>query len=156
MRTRELIVGLALLVALAFTPGHVAAQGFSQVGFVTFTTDVVITTTTEKDVVYSGPVTVPRQTANVCIMAWAQVTTAASTTTITPRIRRGTGIAGTLVGEANPENVKAAAGSTEFVYELACEDRADVATVDYSFTVQTAAAGANGAALQGGIVVFVR
>lgn len=147
---------LALLVVVALLPSHAQAQGFNQIGFATFTTDVTLTTTTEKDVIYSGPVTAGRQTVNVCIVAWAQLTTGTMTSAVTPRIRRGTGIAGTLVGEANAQTILAAAGSTEPFFEMVCEDRADVATVDYSFTLQQTAASANGSALQGGILVFVR
>lgn len=155
MRTRIALL-VALFVVLALEASHAAAQGFSQIAFATFTTDVTITTTTEKDLVNSGPATTTRQTSNVCVIAWAQVTTGTNTTALTPRIRRGTGIAGTLVGEANAEQVKAAAGSTEALFAFTCEDRADVATVDYSLTVQQTAASANGSALQGGILVFVR
>lgn len=147
---------LVLLVLLALLPGHGQAQGFNQIGFATFSTDVTIVTTTEKDLINSGPVTAARQTVNVCVIAWAQVTTGTNTTALTPRIRRGTGIAGTAVGEANAEQVKAAAGSTEPMFILVCEDRSDVATVDYSLTVTQTAASANGSALAGGILVFVR
>jgi hypothetical protein len=75
---------------------------------------------------------------------------------VTPRIRRGTTTSGTLVGEANAEQVKAAAGSTEPFFITVCEDRSDVATVDYNLTLQQTAASANGSALQGTILVFVR
>lgn len=148
-----LLVGLGLC-ALAFGAAH--AQGFSQVAFATFTTDVTLTTTSETSVVASGPASVPRQSANVCVLAWAQLTTGTNTTAVTPRIRRGTTTSGTLVNEANAEQVKAAAGSTEPLFAAFCEDRADVATVDYNFTLQQTAASANGSALSGWILVFVR
>ncbi len=135
-------------------PGH--AQGFRQVGFATFTTDVTLTTTTETSVVASGPATAPRQTVNVCIYAWAQLTTGAATTTVTPRIRRGSAATGTAVGDAVAITIGAAAGSNEQFAMMVCEDRADVATVEYNFTLAQASATGNGTALQGGILVFVR
>lgn len=155
MRAR-ILVTLLLVVGLVLPPRPATAQGFTQIGMATFTADVAVVTTTEKDVIYSGAVTAPRQTVNVCIIAWAQLTTGTMTTTVTPRIRRGTGITGTVVGEANAETILNTAGSTEKYYLMACEDRSDVASVDYSFTLQQASANGNGAALQGGILVFVR
>lgn len=153
---RRSALALVLALVLGSVPAPARAQGFGQFAFVGFTTDVTITTTTEKDVVYSGGVLMPRDTATVCIIAWAQVTTGSMTTALTPKIRRGTGITGTVVGEANAEQVKAAAGSTEPLFYMACEDRSGVASVDYSFTVTQTGASANGAALSGGILVLVR
>lgn len=151
--------GVAFLLALllaGLAPRPAAAQGFSQVGFTNFTANVAITTTSEISVVSSPPVTLPRDTGSVCILAWVQLTTGTMTTTVTPRIRRETTTGGTLVGEANAVTIGAAAGQTEQFYEMVCEDRANVATVTYNFTVQQAAANADGSALQGGILVFVR
>lgn len=145
---------VALALILAQSPAR--AQGFSQIAFNTSATNVTLTTTSETSIIGSGPANAPRQTVNVCIIAWAQLTTGTSTTTVTPRIRRGTGTGGTLVGEANAETVLAAAGSTEPYFLMACEDRSDVATVDYNFTLQQASADGNGTALQAGILVFVR
>lgn len=151
VRTFALVAILCALLS-----GSSSAQGFSQVAFNTFTADVTLTTTSETSVVASGPAQVPRQTANVCVVAWAQLTTGTNTTAVTPRIRRGTTTGGTLVNEANAEQVKSAAGNTEPMFAAFCEDRADVATVDYNFTLQQTAASANGAALSGWILVFVR
>lgn len=153
---RRLWVLVALLLFAGLTTPRTAAQGFTQYGFTTFTTDVVITTTTETTVVASPPVTAPRDTDDVCIIAWAQLTTGTMTTTVTPRIRQGAAATGTLVGEANAETIKVAAAGTEPFYTMVCETRSNVATVQYNFTLQQAAANANGAALQGGILVLVR
>jgi hypothetical protein len=150
------ILALGVVVALFCGAASLAAQGFSQVGFATFATDVALVTTAETVIVSSGPVTAPRQSVNVCVFAWAQLTTGTGTTSVTPRIRRGTAAAGTLVGEANAQEVLAAAGTTEKYFMLECEDRSNVATVDYSLTLTQAGASANGAALHGGILVFVR
>lgn len=147
---------LGVLLAAAVLGRGVAAQGFTQIAFATFTADVTLTTTTETSLVSSGPATAPRQGIDVCVVGWAQLTTGAGTTTVTPRIRRGTTTSGTLVGEANAEQVKAAAGSTEPFRQIVCEARSDVATVDYNLTLTQAGATGNGTALQGGILVFVR
>lgn len=156
MRRARNIVALLLVTLAALTPPPVAAQGFAQYGFTTFTTDVVVTTTTETSVVASPSVTAPRDADDVCIFAWAQLTTGTMTTTVTPRIRQGTTTSGTLVGEANAETIKVAAAGTEPFFAMVCETRSNVAAVQYNFTLQQAAANANGAALQGGILVLVR
>ena len=127
----------------------------NEIGSATTTTNVTITTTTEAVAISSGEVRVPNQTARIVVIGWAQVTTGAATTTLTPRIRRGTAIKGTLVGEANAEEVKAAAGSTEPVMLIVQEDRANEASVEYSLTVQQASATGNGTILQAGIIVLV-
>lgn len=123
------------------------------VAIATSGTDIAITTTTEKVAASSGPAKLAYQTAKVLIIAALQVTTGANTTGLTARIRRGTAITGTLVGEANVEQVKAAAGSTEVMFLMLAEDRAGEESVEYSLTVQQAAASADGSILQATIVV---
>lgn len=118
-------------------------------------TNVTLTTTSETVIISSAPVKVQRDTCLVHIRAWAQLTTGAATTTVTPRIRRGTAVGGTLVSEANAETVKAAAGSTEpFVIE-AIEERSNVDMVQYSLTLAQASATGDGTALQAGIEVEI-
>lgn len=153
---RVLIALLAAVAALASGAAPARGQGFTQIAFATFTTNVTLTTTTETSLVASGPATAPRQTVNVCVVAWAQLTTGAATTTVTPRIRRGTTTSGTLVGEANAVTIGAAAGSTEQYLAMVCENRVDVVTVDYNFTLTQAGATGDGTAVQGGILVLVR
>ncbi len=116
-------------------------------------TNVTLVTTGETVIISSGPLKMPFQTARAIIKAWAQLTTGAATTTVTPRIRRGTAVGGTLVGEANAEDVKAAAGSTEPFFIMASEARAGEESVEYSLTLQQAAATGNGTVLQAGIEV---
>ena len=125
----------------------------AQINFAT--TDVTLTTTGEAVVVSSGAIVTPFQTHRIVILAWGQLTTGAGTTAVTPRIRRGTATTGTLVGEANAEQVKAAAGSTEPFIILVSEDRADQESVEYSLTLQQTAATGNGTVLQAGILVLV-
>lgn len=149
----RLVVALALVVGVG---APASGQSFNQLAFNTSGTDVALVTTAETAIISSGPALATRQSVNVCVFGYAQLTTGASTTAVTARIRRGVGAAGTLVGEANAEQVKAAAGSTEAFTIMVCEDRADVASVDYTLTLAQTAASANGAALQATILVLVR
>jgi len=119
------------------------------------TVNVTLVTTAETVVVSSGPVKVPRQTCKVLIKAWAQLTTGAATTTVTPRIRQGTAVTGALVSEANPEAVKAVAGSTEPMFIEATEERQNVDTVEYSLTLAQASATGNGTVLEAVIEVEI-
>lgn len=121
----------------------------------TRTTSVTLTTTTETVVISTGPVKVPAQTCLVHIRAWAQLTTGTATTTVTPRIRRGTAITGALVGLATAETAKAAAGGIEPFVAEAIEQRSNEDTVEYSLTLQQASATANGTALQAAITVDI-
>lgn len=111
------------------------------------TTDTPITTTTEQVVAtISGIVTGRKE--DIRLTGNMQVTTGGSTTALTPRIRRGTGITGTVVGEGNPLQVATAAGGTEEL-TLSCVDTArDVSGESYVFTVQQTGAAANGSCLQ--------
>ncbi len=119
------------------------------------TTDVTLVTTAETVVISSGPVPVGRQTCQVLVKAWCQLITGTATTTVTARIRRGTAIGGALVGEANAETLKAAAAGTEPFVVMAAEDRADMASVEYSLTLQQASATANGTVKQALIEVEI-
>ena len=153
---RRCLLAVAALLLVGLTPWPAAAQTISQSAINVSATNVTLTTTSETAIIASGPATVPRETVNVCVIAWAQLTTGTSTSTVTPRIRRGTTTGGTLINEANAVTIGAAAGSTEQFVAMACEDRAGVATVEYVLTLTQAAADGNGTALQAGIFVFVR
>lgn len=119
------------------------------------TTNVTLTTTTETVILSSPEIALPADAARVYVLCWAQLTTGTATTTVTPRIRRGTLITSPLVGEANAENVKAAAGSTEPFIIALVEDLALFDRAIYSLTLQQAAATGNGTALQASILVLV-
>ena len=154
-QTRKCIVGiLALALALGSAP-PARAHVVKDLSATTFQTDVTLTTTTEMVVVSSDQVLTPFATSRVIVIAWAQLTTGTATTTVTPRIRRGTAITGTLIGDAVAVTIGAAAGSTEQFYAIAFEERQATDRVQYSLTLQQAAATGNGSALQGGIVVIV-
>lgn len=119
------------------------------------TANVTLTTTTETLIIDYPEVVFPVPTGRVIILAWGQLTTGAGTTTVTPRIRQGSGTAGTLVGEANAENVKAAAGSTEPFFIAVSEARSNVAVVQYSLTLAQVGATGDGTALQATILILV-
>lgn len=145
-----------MVVLLLFcVPMIGSAQGFKAASCTTSPGDVTITTTTEKVAITSPIVPFPLDAGDVTIMGWAQVTTGGSTTALTPMIRRGTAITDTAITEANVEQVKAAAGSTEFLYTIANEQRT-AASAQYVFTVKQTGAAADGTILQSGICVFVR
>lgn len=152
-RLSWLLVGVVGLL-LAQPPAR--AQGFNQVGFNTFTTAVTITTTTENVVVSSPAVALVRPAGEVCILGYAQFTTGANTTHVIARIRRGSEITGTLVGEENNISIAAAAGGTENVFTMACEVRTNVESVIYSLTMDQVAATGDGSAIVGAILVLVR
>jgi hypothetical protein len=152
--TRWILVAIAALLLGAQAPTH--AQDFRCVGYTTFTSDVTLTTTSETVIVSSASACVPRPDAEVVVIAYAQLTTGTNTTAVTPRIRRGSTTSGTLVGEANAEIIKAAAGSIEPFYIMATETRSNVNAADYTLTLQQTGASANGSALFGAILVLVR
>ncbi len=117
--------------------------------------NVTVALETEVTVIASPALPSVRQNATFLILAWAQVTTGASTTTLTGRIRRTNLVGGTLVNEANAEQVKAAAGSTEFLFAMAIDQQAPADNIRYNFSVQGAGSAADNTALQAGIVVFL-
>lgn len=126
-----------------------------EVGHNFTTTNVTLTTTTENVVVSSGRVILPRETHTLFVLGYAQLTTGAATTTVTPRIRRGTTITSTLIGEAHPEEVKAAAGSIEQFFHMVSEELGGRAEVEYSLTLSQVDATGNGTVVQAGILVLV-
>ncbi len=126
-----------------------------EIDVVTFTANVTLTTTTETVVATGGAINIPTDTALAACFAWAQLTTGVGTTTVTPRIRRGTAITDTLIGEANAEAIKAAAGSIEPFFAMVSEFFSLRGSVQYVFTLQQTAATGDGTALQGGIVTLI-
>lgn len=111
------------------------------------TTNVTMTTTNETVVATISGITTGRA-RDIAIQGFAQITTGGGTTALTPRIRRGTTIAGTLVGEGNPLQVAAAAGSTEDVEISVVDTGQDVQGQSYVLTVQQTGAAADGTSLQ--------
>jgi len=126
-----------------------------EVAFNHITADVTIPTTTETVVLSSGLVSLPFHTCHIIILAWCQLVSGTGTTDVTPRIRRGTATTGALVGEANAEVVKTAAGSREPFMIMVHEERAGEEAVEYCLTIQQTAATADGTVNQATIVVLV-
>lgn len=110
--------------------------------------DNVTLTTTAETVVATLDGVATGRAANVRLYGWAQLTTGAATTTVTPRIRRGTAITGTLIDEGNPVTIGAAAGGTEEFSLNAVDEALDASGVSYVYTLQQAAATGNGTSLQ--------
>lgn len=117
--------------------------------------DTALVTTAETAVVSSPVMSVPKNSCRCLVKGWAQLTTGTNTTSVKPRIRRGADATGTLVNEANIEQVKAAAGSTEFFVSWAVDERQNVGSVQYTLTLEQAGASANGSCLQAGIEVEI-
>lgn len=115
---------------------------------VTANTNVVQTTETVVATV-SGVTTGRKE--DIRVSAWCQFTTGANATGLIPRIRRGTGITGQVVGEGNTLQVAAAAGSTEELDITFIDPAQDVSSQSYVLTVQQVAATADGTALQASI-----
>jgi len=117
--------------------------------------DVTISTTTETVVISSGLVSLPFHTCHIIVLAWCQLVSGTATTDVTSRIRRGTSTAGALVGEANAEAIKTAAGSREPFMIMVHEERAREEAVEYCLTIQQTAATADGIVNQAAIIVLV-
>lgn len=116
-----------------------------------FSTDVAVVTTDETVVVTLDAISTRSAGERVLLHGWVQFTTGTACSAVTLRLRRGTTTGGTLVGEANAENLGAAAGSTEEFSIDATDAPGEVAGQAYVLTVQQTAATGNGSALAGGI-----
>lgn len=126
-----------------------------EVSFNASGTQVTLTTTTEAVVISAPPVAVVRQSVFAMIIGWGQLLIGTGCTHGTPRIRRGTAITSTLVGEATAEEIKTAAADREPFFIMVGEALAGVASVEYSFTLQQTGASANGTVDQAAILVLL-
>lgn len=124
-----------------------------EANFAHSTADVTVPTTTETVAITSPEIRLPYHTHNILVLAWCQVTAGAGTTSVTPRVRRGPSTTSPLVGEGNA--ITLAAGNTGNLVVVVADALADRDAVQYSLTVQQAAATGNGTVLQAGIVVLV-
>ena len=106
------------------------------VSFNFITTQRFLSVTDEGLIIAAPEVAVPRQSVFAMIFAWSQLVTASGATHVTPRIRRGANVTGALVGEANAEELKRGALDREPWYIMVGEQLVDVASVQYSFTLQ--------------------
>lgn len=105
---------------------------------------LAVVTTTETAIVNSNQIPVPFQTAKAVLQAMVNFTPGTTTTAVTLRIRKGIGIAGTLVGEAyvSGSGLTAAVASNFMV--LATDLLAGVGVGQWTLTIQQTAATANG------------
>jgi hypothetical protein len=145
----------ALVLALMLVAASADAQGVRVLDYSCSSANVTLTTTAETVIVSSNLTATPRDEAEVVVLAYAQLTTGASTTAVTARIRRGTATSGTLVNEANAETIGPAAGSTAPYFAMFTEQR-PASSLQYSLTLAQTAASANGTALQACILVLAR
>lgn len=111
------------------------------------TTNVTMTTTAETVVATLSGVSTPRA-VRVSLHGWAQVTLGTAATAVTPRIRRGTTVSGTLIGEGNPVQIASAAGTTEEISIDVVDSGADLAGASYVLTLEQTAATGDGTSLQ--------
>lgn len=118
-------------------------------------TNTTLTTTAETVVATLSGITTAQPGEKIVLKGLAQLTTGTGTTAVTPRIRRDS-VTGTVVNEANPITVGAAAGSTED-FEVECEDSfsGEVAGQTYVLTLEQTAATANGNCLYSSLTATV-
>jgi hypothetical protein len=102
---------------------------------------LVTVANTELLLAYSGRMEANLATFRSVIKAWFQIALSAATTGMITRIRRGNGIAGTLVAGGNTQTVTASTTIDADIWFS--ESFQNVEFTDYSLTVQTVAAGAN-------------
>jgi hypothetical protein len=119
-------------------------------------TDVNVPTTAETVVATIVVPSTPNSSSVVTVEASCQLTVGTATTSITPRLRRGSTVAGALIGEADPLGVSGAAGSTEDVALSVDDTPGEVVNQSYVLTVQQAAATGAGTSVQAEIKATVR
>ena len=117
--------------------------------------NVTITTTTEKVIITSPLAHVNRNSAIVMVNAYCSLTIGATVTGITQKIRRGTTITDTLVNEANITQIQTAAGSNEHYSIQFFEQLTAEQVVQYSYCLLQTAATGDGTVLEAAIAVLV-
>lgn len=111
------------------------------------TSDTTVVTTAETIVATLPGVSTAGPNQTVRLQGELRITTGTNTTGLTLAIRRGSTVAGPVVGEATVVQVEAAAGSTEDHDIQVTDIPGDVASQPYVLTVTQAAASANGSVL---------
>lgn len=109
------------------------------------TANTTVTTTTETVVATVAGLSTRDGEEVVSLTGTVQVTIGTTGSAVTPRLRRGTTAAGTLVGEGNP--VSGTAADTVTLTIQADDVPGEVAGQSYVLTVQQTAATADGTAL---------
>jgi hypothetical protein len=119
------------------------------------TSAVTVTTTTETVVATVVVPATPSGGGKVVIDGWCQLTLGTGTTAVTPRIRRGTTITGTLIGVATATGAAQTAITTEDIEIHVDDTPGEAVNISYVLTVQQTGAGANGSAVQAEIKATV-
>ncbi len=119
------------------------------------TTDVTITTTTERIIIAAPAIAVTRQTVFAMILGWGQLLIGTDCTHVIPRIRRGTLITDTLIGLGTAEEIKTAVGDREPFFIMVGEELSATAAVEYLFSLQQSNATGNATASQAAILVLL-
>lgn len=119
------------------------------------TAQVTLTTTTEAIVISAPEIAVVRPAVFAMVIGWGQLLIGTDTTHVTPRIRRGTAITDTLIGEATAEEIKTAVADREPFFIMVGEELSNAASVEYSFSLQQTVASANGTVDQAAILVLL-
>lgn len=120
-----------------------------------YTTTAVAVVTTAETIAITSPSLAPQSPAQrFVVLAWAQLTVGTGTTGITPRLYRGASLSGTLLGVATLEAVLGAVGSTEPHLLMLVDQPGNIDEVVYTFSLQQAAATANGSIVQASIMVL--
>lgn len=99
-------------------------------------------------VVPAQNVVAARHTRRYLAILYAQAITHAATTGYTPRVRRGNGPSDAVVGEENTEALKAAAGGTEWFFQMQIEQRLNEGTATYALRNTFEAGPGNNSAVQ--------
>lgn len=112
------------------------------------TADTTLVTTAETVIATLGGIGTSAPGRSVKLTGEATITTGTNTTALTFRIRRDS-LTGTVVGEANPVQIEAAAGSSEdHDIEVVDTPTGEIYNATYVLTVAQTAASANGSAIR--------
>jgi len=116
--------------------------------------NVTLPMNTETVILTSGPVKSQSDSPRFLVIAQGQLQAARDATTVTPRVRRGTDVAGTLVGEANAEAVKGSNRVIEPFLIAVIDDPGPSGTHEYCYTLEQANAAEDGTVLQASLLVL--
>lgn len=114
---------------------HEVGDGFT-------TTNVTVTTTNEIVVASTGLITVPKQTCRVLLIGFFTILTGTDTTAALARIRRGSTVSATQVGET--VTLDGTNETNQVVTIMAAEDLSGVGSVEYVLTADQVDAAADG------------
>lgn len=118
------------------------------------TDNVSLTTTDEVNVIGHTLKAVEKRTSRFLVRASAVVQSGSGTTTVTPRIRRGIGVGGAVVGEEIAIVISASPGNNEVFTLAVVDEQESQAAVSYSLTLQQSDATGNGTALFSSIEIY--